>query len=257
MPVTLLTDFGLADSYVGQVKGAILAVAPRAICVDITHEVPPQDVRAGAFHLWAAVPAFPAGTIHLAVIDPGVGSSRRAIAARSKRGDLFVGPDNGLLVPAIERLGGLAAAVELRPSKRPSSNTFHGRDLFAPAVGRLAQGAPLRSLGPPLKALDRSIVFPEPTRRGKLLEGEVLHIDRYGNLITNLPTSLLPKRYEVRVGTRVIQPAPHYAAVRKGALLALIGSNGLLEISVREGSAQRQLRAKPGTRVTLTEIVKG
>src|SRR3954470_12431385 len=114
--VTLLTDFGLADSYVGQMKGALLSIAPAVTLVDLTHAVPPQDVRAGAFLLWTAVEAFPPGTVHLAVVDPGVGSRRRAVAVRSGRGDVLVGPDNGLLLPALEQLGGLSAAVELTDS---------------------------------------------------------------------------------------------------------------------------------------------
>src|ERR1700694_1457365 len=133
--VSLLTDFGLDDTYVGQVKGAILSVAPDATLIDLTHAVPPHDVLAGACLLCSAVEPFPAGTIHLAVVDPGVGSERRAIALRVARGDVFVGPDNGLLVPAVERLGGRAQAVELTESRfwRPTqSRTFHGRDVFGP-----------------------------------------------------------------------------------------------------------------------------
>ena len=233
MIVTLLTDFGLSDTYVGQVKGALLAVAPEAIVVDLTHEVPAQDIRTGAFQLWAAAPTFPPGTVHLAVVDPGVGSRRRAIAARAHRGDLFVGPDNGLLGPAIDRLGGLAVAVELREPRywrTEISGTFHGRDVFAPVAAHLRRGVALEALGAKLSTLDRSIVFPEPQRQRQQLVGEVLHVDAYGNLITNLPASLLPPRFEVGVGTRRIQRATSYAAVEKGALLALVGSSGLLEI---------------------------
>jgi hypothetical protein len=254
MLVTLLTDFGLADTYVGQLKGALLAVAPEAVVVDLTHEVPAQDVRTGAFHLWAAVPAFPAGTVHVAVVDPGVGSRRRAIAARARRGDVFVGPDNGLLGPAIERLGGLVTAVELREPRYwriEISGTFHGRDVFAPVAAHLGRGVDLEALGAKLATIDRSIAFPEPQRQGQRLVGEVLHMDTYGNLITNLPASLLPPKFEVRVGTRRIQRATAYAAVEKGTLLALVGSSGLLEVSVRDGDARRVLRARVGSRVAV------
>jgi S-adenosylmethionine hydrolase len=254
MVVTLLTDFGLADTYVGQLKGALLAVAPEAVVVDLTHEVPAQDVRTGAFHLWAAVAAFPAGTIHVAVVDPGVGSRRRAIAARAHRGDIFVGPDNGLSGPAIDRLGGLAAAVELREPRfwrTEISGTFHGRDVFAPVAAHLSRGVSLEALGPKLASLERSIVFPAPQRQGQRLVGEILHVDTYGNLITNLPASLLPPRFEVRLGARRIQRATAYSAVEKGALLALVGSSGLLELSVRDGNAQRVLRARVGARVAV------
>jgi S-adenosyl-L-methionine hydrolase (adenosine-forming) len=257
MIITLLTDFGSTDTYVGQLKGALLAVAPSAVCVDLAHSVPSQDVRTGAFHLWAAAPAFPAGTIHLAVVDPGVGSSRRAIAASALRGHIFVGPDNGLLGPAIDRLGGLVAAVELsepRYHREKVSGTFHGRDIFAPVAGHLSQGTSLSVLGPALDALDRSVVFPEPTQRDQGLSGEVLHVDTYGNLVTNLPASALPAKFEVRVGARRVRGSAHYAAAKKGTLLALIGSNGLLEIAVREGDARRILRARVGTPVELKAL---
>jgi S-adenosyl-L-methionine hydrolase (adenosine-forming) len=257
MLVTLLTDFGLADSYVGQLKGALLAVAPTASLVDLTHEVSFQDVRTGAFHLWAAVPVFPPGTIHLAVVDPGVGSSRKAIAASALRGDIFVGPDNGLLAPAIDRLGGLVAAVELtqlRFRRAEVSETFHGRDVFAPVAGHLSRGVSLTALGPAVPALDRSIVFPEPILGGKGLVGEVLHVDTYGNLVTNLPASMLPAKFEVRIGARRIPGARQYGAVKKRTLLALVGSNSLLEISVREGDARSTLRAKVGTRVEVRAV---
>src|SRR5947209_1765105 len=138
--ITLLTDFGFADAYVGQMKGAILAVAGSVTLVDLTHAVAPQDVLAGAFLLWSAVEPFAAGTIHVAVVDPGVGSARRAVALRAVRGDVFIGPDNGLLWPAVERLGGCALAVELNEPRfwRPNpSSTFHGRDLFGAIPGQV------------------------------------------------------------------------------------------------------------------------
>jgi S-adenosylmethionine hydrolase len=247
--VTLLTDFGLADTYVGQMKGAILAVSPAVTLVDLTHAVPPQDVLAGAFQLWAAVEPLPAGTIHVAVVDPGVGSRRRGIALRARRGDVFVGPDNGLLIPAVDRLGACSLAVELRESAywRPIRwSTFHGRDIFGPVAGHLANGTHLEQLGPKIADPHRS-AWPEP--RG--LTGEVVHIDTYGNLITNLPAASLPARFQVRLGRRRIAPADHYAAVDEGALLALVGSAGLLEISARNASAAARTRAKRGTRVVV------
>ncbi|HSP81808.1 MAG TPA: SAM-dependent chlorinase/fluorinase [Myxococcaceae bacterium] len=252
--VSLLSDFGLTDTYVGQMKAALLRVAPGALLVDLTHAVPAQDVRAGAFLLWSAVEAFPAGSLHLAVVDPGVGSARRGVAARARRGDLFVGPDNGLLVPAIEQLGGLAAAVELNEPAYwgpQQSRTFHGRDVFAPAVGHLAAGVPLERLGSPLHHLEVPFSFPPPTEEEGSPVGEVLHVDTYGNLITNLPGALLPARFQVRLGTAVIGDAPHahYQAVAPGEPLALVGSAGLLEVSVRDGSAAEVLGVKRGARV--------
>jgi hypothetical protein len=252
--VSLLTDFGLADTYVGQVKAAILRVAPRALLVDLTHAVPAQDVRAGAFLLWTAVEAFPEGSLHLAVVDPGVGSSRRAVAARSRRGDLFVGPDNGLLVPALEKLGGLAGAVELNTPAHwgpRQSRTFHGRDIFAPVVGHLASGVPLESVGRALERLETPFSFPPPTQERGALVGEVLHVDTYGNLITSIPGASLPERFTVRLGSAAIPDAPHahYQAVPPGELLALVGSTGLLEVSARERSAASVLGASRGERV--------
>jgi S-adenosylmethionine hydrolase len=247
--ITLLTDFGFADTYVGQMKGAILAVAPSVTLVDLTHAVAPQDVFAGAFLLWSAVEPFPSGTIHVAVVDPGVGSARRAVALRSARGDVLVGPDNGLLWPAVERLGGSVGAVELTNARfwRPSpSSTFHGRDLFGPVAGHLANGVALQQLG---TAIDDPHQFRLPAPHG--LEGEVLHVDTYGNLITNLPAANLPEKFEVRIGDLRVPRATHYAAVPPGTLLALIGSAGLLEISARDASAAAITGAQRGMRVVI------
>jgi S-adenosylmethionine hydrolase len=250
--ITLLTDFGTDDAYVGQVKGAILKVAPTATLVDLTHSVPAQDVQAGAFVLWSAVESFPAGTIHLAVVDPGVGSRRRAIGLRAGRGDYFVGPDNGLLSPAVDRLGGCVEAVELTNAEywRPNvSTTFHGRDVFGPVAGHLANGLPLTHFGRPITD-PRRLALPEP--RGH--NGEVLHIDTYGNLITNLPGSGLPAHFRVRITERVVPSATYYEQVAQGALVALIGSSGLLEISARNASAAALIGARRGTPVSIEAL---
>ncbi|MDQ3809475.1 MAG: SAM-dependent chlorinase/fluorinase, partial [Chloroflexota bacterium] len=207
--VTLLTDFGLRDTFAGQVRGAILSVAPSCEIVDLTHHVAPQDVLGGAIQLWCAVEVFPSGTIHLAVVDPGVGSSRRAVAARAARGDVLVGPDNGLLAPALDRLGGTVAAVELtdRSFWRPApSTTFHGRDIFGPVAAHLALGVALECLGP---AVELARPFSLPPPRG--LDGQVLAVDGFGNLLTNLPASTLPPRFVVELGGRRIEPAANYA----------------------------------------------
>lgn len=252
--VSLLSDFGVTDTYVGQMKASILRVAPSATLVDLTHAVPAQDVRAGAFLLWTAVEVFPAGSLHLAIVDPGVGSSRRAVAVRSRRGDVLVGPDNGLLLPALEQLGGLVAAVELTevaywgPLR---SRTFHGRDLFAPVVGHLAAGVPLEKVGRSVERLEAPFQFPPPSVEDGCPVGEVLHVDTYGNLVTNLPGAQLPARFRVRMGLTVVEgaPHPHYQAVAPGELLALVGSAGLLEISARDGSAASVLGVDRGERV--------
>jgi S-adenosylmethionine hydrolase len=252
--ITLLTDFGLADTYVGQMKGAILAVSPSATLVDLTHALSPQDVVGGAFLLWSAVEPFAAGTIHVAVVDPGVGSARRALAIRCGRGDVFVGPDNGLLLPAVDRLGGCALAVELTDSRywRPNpSQTFHGRDVFGPVAGHLANGIleRIEALGRVTSDVQR-LSLPEP----KGACGQVLHVDTYGNLITNLPATSLPPRFQVRLGNRLIEGATHYAAVPEGTLVALVGSAGLLEISARNASAASITRAKRGTPVAVEAL---
>lgn len=255
-PISLLTDFGLTDTYVGQMKAALLQVCPGAVLVDLTHEVPAQDVRGGAFLLWSAVEAFPAGSLHLAVVDPGVGSTRRGVAAKTRRGDVLVGPDNGLLVPAIEQLGGLALAVELTAPEYwgpRRSRTFHGRDVFAPVVGHLAAGVPVERLGRALHHLEEPFSFPSPGEEDGCPVGEVLHVDTYGNLVTNLPGALLPARFRVHLGKTVIEDAPHahYQVVAAGEPLSLVGSMGLLEVSVREGSAARVLGVERGARVRI------
>ncbi|MBX5484279.1 MAG: SAM-dependent chlorinase/fluorinase [Myxococcaceae bacterium] len=249
--ISLLTDFGLSDTYVGQVKGAIAAVAPGVTVVDLTHDVPAQDVRTGAFLLMTSVEVFPAGTVHLAVVDPGVGSLRRAIAAKAARGDVFVGPDNSLLVPALAKLGGMVEAVDISADRNWGplrSTTFHGRDLFAPVAARIATGAALAELGPHLEALDTSWALPEPAVEGDRICGEILHVDTYGNLVTNIPHTLLPARFSVTVGEAQIPDAPqsHYASVRPGELLAVTGSAGYLEISAREASASLLTQSRRG-----------
>ncbi|MGI9147007.1 MAG: SAM hydrolase/SAM-dependent halogenase family protein [Chloroflexota bacterium] len=252
--VTLLTDFGLDDTYVGQVKGAILSLAPSTTLVDLTHAVPRQDVLAGAFLIWSGVEPFRAGTIHLAVVDPGVGSNRRAIAIRSSRGDVFVGPDNGLLWPAVERLGGCRAAVELTrsaywrtPFQEGVSSTFHGRDIFGPVAAHLAADVPLERLGPAVEQVQRSFALQAPNG----LNGQVLHVDTYGNLVTNLAAQNLPPGLQVRVGEHIAPWAAHYAAVEPGALLVLVGSAGLLEVSARNASAATITGATRGTPVSI------
>jgi S-adenosylmethionine hydrolase len=252
-PITLLTDFGLADTYVGQVKGAILAIAPGAVLLDLTHAVPPQDLLAGAFLLWSAVGAFEPGTIHVAVVDPGVGSPRLAIALETPRGDRLVGPDNGLLVPAAERLGGIVRVVELNSSVywrvlAPSAS-FHGRDIFGPVAAHLANGVPLERVGTPV---DDPVRYALPTSAGGV--GEVIHVDTYGNLVTNVPAAQLPPRFVVKVNAQSARLAAYYAAVPPGGLLAMIGSSGLLEISVRDGNAAHVTGAQRGTPVSVEAV---
>jgi S-adenosylmethionine hydrolase len=250
--VTFLSDFGTRDTFVGQMKGALLAVCPGARPVDLTHHVPPQDVRNGAFQLWWACEPFPAGTIHVAVIDPGVGTGRRALALRSKRGDVLIGPDNGLLTIALDRLGGLAAGVALSDpaywrSPTPSS-TFHGRDVFAPAAGHICSGVPLEKLGPAVTDPERPFTLTPPKRDGEDLVGEIVHVDVYGNLVTSFTSESLPPRFRLWIGGIEVKDCPHvtYRSVPVGRFLAVVGSSGLLEIAVRDGSAAKQASAKVG-----------
>jgi S-adenosyl-L-methionine hydrolase (adenosine-forming) len=251
--LTLLTDFGTADAFVGIMKGVILGMNRRARLVDLSHEVEPQNVLAGALLLRSAVDYFPRGTVHLVVVDPGVGSDRQALAIATTRA-IFVGPDNGVLWPAAERLGLIRAhAVDCKQLARrkvvrlPVSRTFHGRDVFAPVAAYLSGGAPISSVGP---TVDRLVELDIPACRviDAALEGEVIHIDRFGNLITNIPAVELARFSEGRVsvsinGVQLRGILPSYAAVPEGRLLAVIGSWDLLEIAVRGGSAANRLGA--------------
>ena len=236
--ITLLTDFGLRDAYVGVMKGVILGIAPGASLVDLTHGVPPQDVRAGAFLLMTAFHFFPRGTIHVAVVDPGVGTERKIVAATAA-GHAFVGPDNGVLRWAIQRAGGPDAAVSIEaPEYRLPhvSHTFHGRDVIAPAAAHLAAGAALEALGPPMAEL-AGAPFPSPKRVGADLVGEVVYVDHFGNCVTNLP----PEAGAVEVRGTQLRRHRTYAEGAAGEPLALVGSAGFLEIAVPGGSAAQQL----------------
>ncbi|OGP58342.1 MAG: hypothetical protein A2V67_03960 [Deltaproteobacteria bacterium RBG_13_61_14] len=246
--ITLTSDFGDQDSYVAAIKAVILGIFPEARLVDISHQVPAQDITHAAYLLKSSALYFPAGTVHLAVVDPGVGSSRRAIALESQ-GHFFVGPDNGIFT---DFLGPESRTFLLnRPEFfRPRvSATFHGRDIFAPVAGHLAKGADLESLGEPIfdpKKLPR----PEPKVLPDRIVGEVIHVDRFGNLITNIPSELIPSRSTIRImGKDIPGLSPHYQSAPAGVLLALIGSTGLLEISLPEDSAAQRLKAWTGQAV--------
>ncbi len=245
--IALLTDFGLEDPFVGVMKGVLLSRCPEARVVDVTHGVPPQDVRRGAFHLMSAVPYFPDGTLFVCVVDPGVGSPRRALWARSARHQ-FLGPDNGMLSWA-ERAGRFLEAREVTRRAlflEPVSATFHGRDVFAPVAAALASGVPPGRLGPRARGWTR-LPFPEPERRGPRWRGEVLTVDRVGDAVTNLPARGLPAgtRFSCR-GARIRGLSPSYAAVRTGRDAAVAGSWGFVELAVRDGSFAARRRARPG-----------
>ena len=248
--ITLTTDFGAADTWVGVMKGVILSIFPAARIVDLTHEIPAHDVRAAALALIDAVPFFPRGTVHLAVVDPGVGSDRKALAAR-KDGHFFVGPDNGVF-------SGFLPGEYVLELDRPElflprvSKSFHGRDVFAPVAARLAEGRSLRDLGSPL-ADPVLLDLPRAEKHGETVRGEVVMVDHFGNLITNIPERLLPPSpLSVEVGSEKISGLRLcYEDADPGQCAAIIGSTGRLEIALPRGSAAQLLRAGVGGKVTV------
>lgn len=272
--VTLTTDFGLRDAYVAAMKGAMLSVEPSLRLVDVSHEVAPHDVMEAAFLLRQVVPHYPDGTVHLAVVDPGVGTDRRAVAARFRVGDtthVFVGPDNGMLAlltdgmssndaPAAGGLSGLECVVELdRPefwrTPRPSS-TFHARDLFGPAAAHIAAGRRLEELGSPIDEIQR-LLWAIPLADDEGVRGWVVHIDRFGNCVTNIPGHLIqddPRVHTAKcyVGGAVLRGIHRtYADVAAGEPLLLLGSADFLEVGVNGGNASSLLTIRKGSAVDL------
>ena len=242
--ITLLTDFGTADGYVGEMKGVLCSGAPTAALMDITHDVAPQDVDGARLVVARYWRRFPAGTVHLVVVDPGVGGSRAAIVVESEE-RFLVGPDNGVLSPALLHAG--ARCVEL-PVPAGAAPTFHGRDLFAPAAALLACGTSLDSLG---EVYTSPVVLrtPEPVRLSDGgIAGVVITVDRFGNAVTNL---MAWRGGIVEAGGRRLPIARTYADVATGEAVALVGSSGLVEIAVRDGSAAALLGLKRGSAVLL------
>lgn len=245
--ITLLTDFGTADGYVGEMKGVLAAAAPDCALVDIAHDLTAHDVEAGRLALARYWHRFPVGTVHVAVVDPGVGGVRAGLAVESE-GRLLVGPDNGILSPAMLHQGARCVALSVPVSAAP---TFHGRDVFAPAAAQLAMGVALDALGDPY-ANPIVLRTPEATRTadGATL-GAVIAIDRFGNIVTNLITR---RSGTIEIAGRTIAIAHTYADVPTGALVALVGSSGLIEIAVRDGSAATVLRVARGEQVILRAV---
>lgn len=258
--VTLLTDFGHRDPYVACLKGVMLSINPNLKIVDITHEVPKFNIRYGALILKNVVAFFPPQTIHMAVVDPGVGSGRRAIIVETEKGYFLVGPDNGLLYPAAIE-GGIKKVVEITNEDyflKPASITFAGRDVFAPVAAYLTLGMPITRFGNEIDDMEK-LLIPVPKFKGGNLEGEVIAIDSFGNIITNITQSYLIKKLKVGnmisvnlKGKEVSLPfVKTYSDVPKGNLLALIDSFGYFEISINMGSAADLLKVEVGDKITL------
>lgn len=253
--VTLTTDFGLADPFVGIMKGVIATRAPDVRIVDVSHGVPPQDVLAGALVLRHAVDWFPPRSVHVAVVDPGVGSARRALAVEIDAG-ILVGPDNGVLSLAFA--DGIRRAVALTEERfflPKRSHTFHGRDVFAPVAAALAGGTDLDALGPRIDDPVR-LALPAIRRDGTRLHGEVIYVDHFGNLVTNVAATALPgDAGPVSIaGVTLPRVDAAYADVDPGEPVAVVNSWGLLEIAVRDGSARAVLDADVGTPISVGRV---
>lgn len=243
--VTLLTDFGLDDSYVGSMKGTILSINRDARIVDLSHGVRPFAVLQGAFLLDSSWRSFPGGSVHVAVVDPGVGSSRRAIAFRAAD-HYFVGPDNGLFTFLSEPI---SEAVEL-PAPPEAAPTFHGRDVFGPAAARLSGGAALSELGTARNGEPMRLPDAWASKVGEAWRAMALHCDRFGNVISNLPIRALARIKAVN-GSR-LRTVETYDDAQPNELVALVGSSGRIEFALREGSAAARLHAAPGETLVVT-----
>jgi S-adenosylmethionine hydrolase len=259
--ITILSDFGLSDGYVASMKGVILSIFPEVRIVDISHSIERHDIVAGAFILASVVHYFPKDTVHLAVIDPGVGTQRRGIVITSKN-CMFVGPDNGVLVPSANRKGiiNVRSISNKEMVLEHPSDTFHGRDIFAPVAAYLASGKEVGAVGPEIDEYIR-LQLPESTVRDRVIEGQIIHIDRFGNLITNILKETLQ---EINVGESIVveirdRKSPikirsSYGYGEPGELLATVGGTGFLEISVNQGDASRYTGGRKGTKIRISAI---
>jgi len=261
--ITLVTDFGLKDSYVAEMKGVILGINPDVTIVDISHDVENYDIESGAFQLARSVPYFPEGTIHVGVVDPGVGGSRKQIIIKSQ-GSCFVGPDNGLLAPAAERLGVESVyeitRMELLPER--VSEVFDGRDVFSPTAAHLSRGMDPQELGEQIKDY-KSLPSYHTIISGDKIETEIIHVDGFGNLVTNVTYETLNEvgieledKFIVKTGSKEIKLpyVENFSAVPKGELLTLVAGGGYLEIAANQGNAQKHLKIERGQKITLEPI---
>ena len=251
--ITLTTDFGLSDPFVGIMKGVILGIAPEAQIVDITHEIRSYDILEAAFIIDTSYRYFPAGTIHVIVVDPGVGSARRPIAAAAK-GQMFVAPDNGVLscVLSGDPSESAASAYWINNQSlflRAVSKTFHGRDIFAPVAAHLALGIPIESVGPRIVDFVKK-ALPKPRPQGDKLVGTALRIDKFGNIITNLKRSHLGKNFVIRVaGLSITRFCSNFSEADPGEFFALEGSTGYIELVLNQGSAADRLKVGLGAEI--------
>jgi S-adenosyl-L-methionine hydrolase (adenosine-forming) len=265
-PLAIITDFGYRDHYVGAMKGVIASIAPGAAVIDITHGIPAQSIVAGALALRECWRYFPPRTVFLAVVDPGVGTARAAIAVETRTGARFVGPDNGLLWLAANQAGIKRIVRLTSPRHRLTSvsATFHGRDIFAPAAAYLWRGESISALGAALRS--SSIVqldLPRPLDSARELRGEVIYVDAFGNLVSNIERRAVQqfgarfrhKSLSVRIeGGAAMRILDAYGDAPKGAPLAIFGSFGLLEVAVRDGNAAAHFAAGPGSSVSLVAV---
>jgi len=249
--ITFLSDFGTKDGYVAQMKGVASSITDARL-IDITHEIAPHQIRQGAFVLWTTAPYFPLGTVHVAVVDPGVGTERKGLVITTKK-QILVGPDNGILLPTAHLLGDFVVYEITNPKYmlHPLSRTFHGRDIYAPVAAYIARGVPFHEIGRPTTHFV-DLQFRLGEHRGDRIVGKILYIDGFGNLITNIPGEILPKELESTKkiilvsgdSRREIPFVPSYGFVEKNQVLATIGSHTFLELGVNQGSAAQVLSLK-------------
>lgn len=254
--ITLTTDFGLQDYYVSAMKAVMLGIAPEARLVDVSHDIPSQDIMAGSWVLKNSAMLFPSGTVHTVVIDPGVGTERHAVALKIED-QYFVGPDNGIFSLLTTDQSYTAVKLNKKEYLRESrSNTFHGRDVFAPAAAHLSRGVTLEELGEPLDELI-SYRWMQPIADKDGLEGTIIHIDKFGNLITNISSDLIDevladKQVKIYVGNVILNEInTTFGAVTEGEPVAYIGSAGMLEVGINQGNAQKMLGMQKGAQISI------
>ena len=256
--ITFLTDFGTKDGYVAQMKG-VASTITNARLIDITHEIAPHNIREGAFILWTTASFFPVGTVHVAVVDPGVGMERKGLIITTKK-QILVGPDNGILLPTAHLLGEYVVYEITNPKYmiHPLSRTFHGRDIFAPVAAYITNGIPFNEIGTITEHFV-DLQFYMGEHRGDRIIGKIIYIDRFGNLITNIPSDILPqdveqKKIALLSNEKRWETLPFvcsYGFVKSGDILLTVGSNSFLEISVNQGNAANMLMIKEEDEVQL------